>query len=134
MPCGERPDGVGVTYDAGALVAADRNDRRLAALHRRALERGVVPDVPVGVLAQGWRGGPQAALSRILRSCRVVGLDEAGARRAGVLCSATGTSDIVDATVVDHALRLSDIVGTSDPGDLTRLAAAAGRSLDLVTL
>ena len=125
---------MGVTYDAGALVAADRNDRRLAALHRRALERGVVPDVPVGVLAQGWRGGPQAALSRILRSCRVVGLDEAAARRAGTLCAAADTSDIVDATVVDHALRRGDVVVTSDPGDLRRLAAAAGGSIDLVTL
>jgi hypothetical protein len=125
---------VGLTYDAGALVAADRNDRRLVALHLRALERGVVPDVPVGVLGQSWRGGPQAALSRILRSCRVVALDDAGARRSGALCAAAGTSDVVDATVVDHALSLGDIVVTSDPGDLRRLAAAAGRSLDLVTL
>lgn len=123
-----------MTYDAGALVAADRNDRRLMALHRRALERGIVPDVPVGVLGQAWRGGPHAALSRVLRSCRIVDLDEAAARRSGALCAVAGTSDVVDATVVDHAVRLGDAVVTSDPGDLRRLAAAAGRSLDLVVL
>lgn len=31
-----------MTYDTGALIAAERNDRRLWALHRRALERGLV--------------------------------------------------------------------------------------------
>ena len=41
----------GLTYDAGALVAAERHRRELWALHRRALERGARPTVPAGVLA-----------------------------------------------------------------------------------
>jgi N-formylglutamate amidohydrolase len=32
----------GLTYDAGALLAAEANDRRMWALHRRALERKLV--------------------------------------------------------------------------------------------
>jgi len=48
------------------LIAAERNVRRIWALHRRALERGLVPTVPAGVLGQGWRGGPQAQMSRLL--------------------------------------------------------------------
>ena len=39
----------GVTYDTGALIAAERNDRRIWTLHRRALERGMMPTVSSGV-------------------------------------------------------------------------------------
>jgi hypothetical protein len=48
---------VGVTYDAGALVAADRGERRQWARHRALLARRDVPVVPAPVLAQCWRGG-----------------------------------------------------------------------------
>ena len=114
----------GVTYDAGALIAAERADRRLWALHRRALERGLVPTVPAGALGQGWRGGPQAQMSRLLKGCRIEPLDEARARSAGAACAAAGSSDIVDASVVVGAAARSDLVVTSDPGDLERLRAA----------
>jgi hypothetical protein len=114
----------GITYDAGALIAAERNDRRLWALHRRALERGVVPTVPAGVLAQGWRGGPQAQMSRLLSGCRVEDFDEARARSAGTACGNAGTSDVVDAAVVIGAAARRDLVVTSDPGDLTQLGEA----------
>jgi len=53
----------GLTYDTGALVAADRDDRLVWSLHRAALMRGLPPVVPAGVLAEGWRGGPR-------RECR----------------------------------------------------------------
>ena len=33
----------GITYDTGVLIAAERGDRRVWALHRRSLERGMVP-------------------------------------------------------------------------------------------
>jgi len=56
-----------VVYDTGALLAAERRDFRLWALHDEALKRDVVPIVPVVVLAQAWRGGPRASLSRLLR-------------------------------------------------------------------
>jgi hypothetical protein len=121
----------GLTYDAGALVAADRADRRLWALHKRALERGIAPTVPAGVLAQGWRGGPQAQLSRLLKGCRVEYLDEARARAAGAACGVAGTSDIVDATVVVGAAARRDVAITSDPTDLSQIADALGLTLVL---
>lgn len=116
----------GVTYDAGALVAADRGSRRLWALHRRSLERGWVPTVPAGVLAQGWRGGPQAHLSRLLVGCRVESLDELRARAVGVACGRAGTSDVVDASVVVGAAARGDLVVTSDRADIAILADALG--------
>jgi hypothetical protein len=47
-------------------------------------------------------------------------------RAAGALCARTGTSDIVDALVVITALNLAAAIVTSDPGDVTHLARAAG--------
>lgn len=120
-----------MTYDAGALIAAERNDRRIWALHRRALERAVVPTVPAGVLAQGWRGGPQAQMSRLLGGCRVEDLDDARARSAGAACGVAGTSDVVDAVVVIGAAARGDLVVTSDPGDLILLRGALNVDVQL---
>ena len=99
------------------------------ALHRRSLERGWVPTVPAGVLAQGWRGGPQAELSRLLVGCRVEGLDEVRARAAGTACGRAGTSDVVDASVVVGAVARGDLVVTSDPRDIALVADALGVSV-----
>ena len=121
----------GVTYDTGALIAAERNDRQMWLLHRRALNRGVIPTVPTAVLAQGWRGGPQPLMSRLLATCRVEPLDEQLARSAGAACGRAGTSDIVDAAVVVSALSRGDLVVTSDPADIRRLGEANGHTLDL---
>ncbi len=114
----------GVVYDTGVLLAAERRDARLWALHDEALARGVVPLVPVVVLAQAWRGGPQAALSRLLRGCRVEPDTEAMGRAAGRACAAAGTADVVDAMVVVTALLYGAVVFTSDPGDLGAIAVA----------
>ena len=46
----------GVTYDTGALVAAELNDRRMWALHAGFLAEEVAPTVPAPVLAEAWRG------------------------------------------------------------------------------
>jgi hypothetical protein len=123
---------MGVTYDTGALVAADRGERRQWARHRALLARRVVPTVPSPVLAQAWRGGSrQALLSRLLAGCDVEALDAARARAAGTLAGAAGAADIVDACVVEGALRRRDLVISSDPGDLTALAAAIIRHLEI---
>lgn len=118
--------GAGLTYDTGALIAAERSDRRVWALHRRALERGIVPIVPAGVLAQGWRGGPPAQMSRVLSGCRIEAFDESRARSAGAACAVSGSSDVVDAAVVVGAAARGDIVVSSDPEDLRRLRIALG--------
>jgi hypothetical protein len=122
----------GLTYDAGALVAAERNRRPLWALHRRALERGVRPTVPAGVLGQVWRGGPQAELSRLLKACQIEALDEVRGRAAGQACGRSNTSDVLDATVVVGAIARGDLVVTSDPGDMRHLASALGTKLEII--
>src|SRR5579862_4626821 len=104
----------GITYDTGALLAAEKGDRSLWALHRQALERGIRPSVPAGVLAQAWRGGPQAELSRLLAGCRFEPLDELTSRLAGAACARSKRSDIVDASVVVVAIGRGDVVCTSD--------------------
>lgn len=118
-------------YDTGALVAAERRDARMWALHDELLTRGIVPIVPVVVLAQAWRGGPQASVSRLLRGCRVVADDEATGRAAGAACARARLSDVVDALVVVTALVHQAAVFTSDPDDLAALADALDASVHL---
>jgi len=119
----------GVTYDAGALIALEREIRSVAALHRRLLERGIVPVVPAGVLAQVWRDpARQVSLAMVLRGCRVEPLDDAQARRVGRLARTTGSADIVDLSVAEGALRRADMVVTSDPDDI----AACGVPRDAI--
>ena len=121
----------GIVYDAGALIAADRGSPAMWALHRRALERDVRPTVSTAVLGQVWRGGPQARLSRLLQGCRLEPLTESHARSAGEALGASGQHDIVDAVVVVTALARGDLVVTSDPEDMRRIASATGRELML---
>ncbi len=119
----------GYTYDTGVLIAAERSDRFVWALHRRLLEQGNAPSLPSTVLAQSWRGGPQAQLSRLLAGCEVRPMTEAQARAAGSLLARTRTADIVDASVMVVARERGDQVLTSDPDDLGPLSAALGRPL-----
>lgn len=117
----------GVTYDTGALLAAERNDRRLWALHAGFLAEEIAPTVPAPVLAQAWRGGAkQASLSRLLALCVVEPLIEEQARAVGRLASRTRHEDIVDLAVVEGAWRRRDAIVTSDPKDIRRIAAAVG--------
>jgi hypothetical protein len=123
---------MGVTYDTGALVAADRGERRQWSRHRALLARREVPTVPTPVLAQAWRGGSrQALLSRLLAGCDTEALDDARARAAGTLAARAGTSDIVDACVVEGALRRRDLIISSDAGDLHAIAAATSHHLEI---
>ena len=121
----------GVTYDAGALIAAERDSKSVWRVHRRLLERGMNPTLPTVVLGQAWRGGPQARLSRLLRGCRIEPFTEQRARSAGAALAASGGGDLIDAAVVVSALTRDDLVVTSDPGDLRRIASAIGRYIEL---
>lgn len=44
----------GVTLDTGALIAFERNDRKMVGLLARALELGWSLAVPAGVVGQVW--------------------------------------------------------------------------------
>lgn len=117
----------GLTLDAGALIAFDRNDRTLVALLKRASELGHSLAVPAGVVGQAWRDGRrQARLARLLGSREVViePLSDQLAREAGQLCGATKTSDVIDASVVLCGRHRGHRVVTSDPNDLRRLDAS----------
>jgi hypothetical protein len=121
----------GVTYDCGALTAAERGERPMWARHR-ALLRRVVPAVPAPVVARCWRGTPrQAQLARLLAGCEVEALDDTRARAAGTLAGRARTTDIVDASVVEGALRRGGHVVSSDEGDLTAIAGAVSRHIDI---
>jgi hypothetical protein len=123
---------MGVTYDTGALVAADRGERRMWARHRALLAQRDVPTTPAPVVAQVWRGGGrQALLARLLVGCDVESLDDEQARSVGSLAARARTTDIVDATVVEGAVRRHDLVISSDLDDLRDLAAAVGRCIEL---
>ena len=123
---------MGITYDTGALVAADRGERRQWARHRALLARREVPCVPAPVLAQAWRGGNrQALLPRLLTGCHIEALDDTRARAAGTLAARAAATDIVDACVVEGALRRHDLIISSDPGDLQAIAAAISRRLEI---
>jgi hypothetical protein len=122
-------------YDTGALLAAEKNNNVFGKIHRdRARGRIDRIFVPVVVLAQAWRGGPQPRLSRLLQDCEIMPDTEAVGRWAGVACAKAGTSDVVDAIVVMTALATSSTVVTSDPGDLERLATALGRKLPMLVV
>ena len=115
----------GITFDAGGLIALDRNDRRVLALVARAREHGMRITIPATALAQAIRKpAKQARLSRLIRQIDtdLIGLDGPDATTVGLLLARTGTADVVDAHVVVCARRAGQAVVTSDAGDLRRLA------------
>jgi len=120
-----------LVYDTGALLAAERRNPDFLALHDEVTGARIRPIVPVVVLAQAWRGGPQHQISRVLKGCDILPDDAATGRAAGVACAASGTADVVDAIVIATAVRYQAAVVTSDPGDLTRLASAIGVKIRL---
>jgi predicted nucleic acid-binding protein len=114
----------GVTLDAGALIAVDRNDRRVIVLLARAAETGARVTVPASALAQAVRRPErQVRLARLVRQATtdVIPLDRVDATNVGRLLAASGTADIVDAHVVVCARRADQRVLTADPDDLRRL-------------
>jgi predicted nucleic acid-binding protein len=113
------------------LIAAERGSRSMWKLHRRVLARGMSPTLPTVVLGQAWRGGPQARLSRFVHGCNVDPLTESQARAAGAALAVSGGSDLIDAAVVVAACTRNDLVVTSDPDDLRRIAGAIGCSIEL---
>jgi predicted nucleic acid-binding protein len=125
----------GVTYDTGALVAAERNNRQMWALHAGYLAEEVIPTVPAPVLAEAWRGGSrQASLSRLLRMCDTEPMSEELARHVGVLAGKSDHDDIVDVSVVEGAVRRGDAVVTSNVAHIQMIADATGARLRIESI
>ena len=115
----------GLTFDAGALIALDRNDRRVLTLIARARERGMSITIPATALAQAIRNpARQARLYRLIRQVDtdLIALDGPDATTTGLLLARTGAADIVDAHVVVCARRAKQAIVTSDAADLRRIA------------
>jgi len=115
----------GITFDAGGLIALDRNDRRVLTLLERAAESGMRITIPATALAQAMRNPVrQARLSRLIRlsSADLMALNGTDATAVGMILTRTATADIVDAHVVVCARRAGQAVITSDAGDLRRIA------------
>jgi PIN domain nuclease of toxin-antitoxin system len=123
-----------VVLDAGALVAVDRGAREsgyLVALARREPST-VVTVAPV--VTQVWRNGArQARLARFLSLVDVRPVDQDSAQRAGSLLGVAGTSDAVDAILVDAAAS-GDTIVTGDGDDIARLVGASGRRVTVARL
>jgi rRNA-processing protein FCF1 len=122
-----------VVLDAGAFVAAERGDLEVMAILRRARERKIPLVTTSPVVGQIWRNGrTQANLARLLKAVNVLAPNEQSARSAGLLLAKTGTTDVIDALVVQLCSN-ADVVLTSDPHDIIRLAEAATVRPQVVT-
>ena len=125
----------GVTYDTGALIAADRNDRRMWAVHAGFLALEISPTVPTPVLAEAWRGGSrQANLARFLALCTTEPLTDDQAKAVGALGARADHDDIIDVTVVEGAARRHDVVVTSNPTHIRKIADATRARLTIETI
>ena len=125
----------GLVYDTGALIAAEGNNRRMWALHARALQRGVLPVIPAACVVEAWRGGKQANLARLLDGCEIEALDADRAKRAGALRRGLSRdSGAVDATVVEATLRRRSAVVTADRTDIQRLASTTKRRIKVIDI
>jgi predicted nucleic acid-binding protein len=115
----------GVTLDTGALLALDQPSK--AAIMQARLDevrrRGAGICVPVGAVAQAWRGPHQARLARLIKSLdvEVAVLTLSAARAVGSMCAAGGHHDVVDVHVALCARERRYAVVTSDPDDMARI-------------
>lgn len=120
--------------DAGALIAIESGDRRLAAQLKAWRQVGAPAATHGGVVAQVWRGDRRQQLLAIaLNAIEVVPLDRSLGRTAGVLLATSGMSDAIDAALV-AMMHDGDVVYTSDPDDIVELLEAAGIDADVVPI
>ncbi len=121
----------GLTLDAGALIAVERDVQWVRASLNEAHARNEMVTIPAGALAQAWRGARNARVSRLVNASFMEVLDEQLAKRVGELLARSRTSDVVDAAVAVGAAARGDIVLTSDPDDLERLRPFATGSFNV---
>lgn len=88
-----------------------------------ARRRGATICVPVGAVAQAWRGPRQVRLARLIKSSEVdiAIVTLSVARAVGSICATMGHTDVVDVHVALCARDRSHAVVTSDPDDFVRI-------------
>jgi predicted nucleic acid-binding protein len=115
---------VSAVLDAGALVAVDKQDRRVGAMLRVLQRDGVAVLTSAAVVAQVWRDGRrQANLARVLTGVDIAVVDVVAAKKVGELLKLRRTDDVNDAHVALLA-RPGDVVLTSDEPDIKALLRA----------
>ncbi len=112
--------------DAGAFVAAERWDRRLATFLAAGEDAEIV--IPAAVVAEIWRQPPRARSSALIESADdIEPLTLAHAREVGALLGTSATTQIADACVATLAAACApSLVLTSDVADIERLLTAMG--------
>jgi len=87
--------------------------------------RGGTICIPVGVIAQAWRGPRQARLARLIKSpdIDIAVMTLSVARAVGALCAKSGHDDVIDVHVALCARERSHAVVTSDLEDIARIDA-----------
>jgi hypothetical protein len=119
---------LGLTLDAGALIAAEKNSPRFWALWKSAIAAGATVTIPAPVLAQVFRAH-NTQVSRVMKGCEIEALDEELAKRVGARLGRHKAKDVVDAAVVCGALARGDAIVTSDRRDLERLLGPSEEKL-----
>lgn len=121
--------------DAGGISALAGQRARLIELRRRNLWPAQVPAV---VLPEALTGDHRRDFhtNRLLRACQIREVGEPVGRAAALLRTATGragTISAADAIVAAYADTCPEpVVLTTDPADLTALAAHATRRITIV--
>ncbi len=127
-----RPTRVGLAYGSAALVGLARGDRRLWALHRAALVRGLIPVTTAGAVADATRqlhdGEP---VDDVLAGVEVEVLDRERAVAVGTVAAAAGTDDLAGAALVELASRRNVAAVAERSHRLAEVAAQLGHDLVL---
>lgn len=111
-----------MTFDTGALIALERNKRRVVEIFQNVFRRGEDITVPAAVITEWWRGRTDLR-EDILDSVVIEPLDNVIAKSAGEALAEVRGATAIDAIVMASAARRGDLVLTSDVGDLERLRA-----------
>lgn len=123
-----------IVLDAGALIAFERAERRMAALFEEMIEEGEELLVPASALAQVWRGGPRSArIARLIAGSLSDALDEARAKEVGERLGNRDKADIADAHVVCCAIEREAELLTTDRDDM-RALIEPGERLTVVAI
>jgi hypothetical protein len=122
----------GLVYGVGALRAAARGDRTFWAVHRAALAHGIVPVVPVAVIAEGFRTEARSdRIQDLLDGSEIEVLEADGARRVGELAIKASTTDLIAASVAETAARRNCAVIASRQNSLSNASGLLGHKLVL---
>ncbi len=110
----------GLTFDTGALIAAERRKQRIMKVITSAERAGIIITVPAAVIAEWWRDDSRHAAG-LLSAFKVEPLTEHLAKLAGKAIAAVPGATTVDAIVMASAALRGDLVYTSDYDDLSSL-------------